>query len=122
MSKREKFPNFKKRNGLIIAIIQDAKTKEVLMHAFMNPIAWHMTLKTGEFWRWSTEHNELQKKGATSNSVMKVKKIRRDCDGDAVVILVKVAGNGFACHFKKRSCFRPLMAKEKSIKPAKRRR
>ena len=97
--------NFKKRSGVIIAIIQDYQTGEVLMHAFMNPEAVQKTIATGEFWRWSTEHNQLQRKGATSNSVMEVKEILIDCDGDAVVIRVEITGLGNACHLGCHSCF-----------------
>ena len=106
------FPNFEKRGGLIIVVVQDATTLEVLMHAFMNLEALKMTLQTGEFWRWSTEHSDLQYKGATSNSVMKVKSILADCDGDAVLIQVEVTGTGYACHLKRHSCFSPIDSNE----------
>lgn len=102
------FPNFEKRGGLLIAIIQDAKTKEVLMHGFMNPEALEKTLQTGEFWRWSTSKNRLMRKGEESGNIMKVKEWHRDCDGDAILLLVKVIGDGNACHLKRHSCFVPL--------------
>lgn len=108
MSKREKFPNFKKRNGLLIAIIQNFSTKRVLMHGFMNPEALRLCRKTGEVWLWSTSEKKLWHKGVTSNSVMKIKKVRADCDGDAILLLVKVTGTGYACHLKRHSCFVPI--------------
>lgn len=103
-------PNFKKRGGLITAIVQDWKTKEVLQHGYMNPEAFEKTRATRQVWLWSTTHKALWHKGATSNSIMGVKEIRLDCDCDAIVLLVDVTGTGHACHFNRSSCFVRLEA------------
>lgn len=98
-------PNFEKRNGLIIAIVQDAHTLEVLMHAFMNPEAWEMTCSTREAYFWSTSRDELWHKGGTSGNVMDVKAMHLDCDRDCVLLSVSIRGDGNACHTGARSCF-----------------
>jgi len=98
-------PNFKKRNGLIVAIVQDWRTKEVLMQAFMDWQAWKKTLETKEAWFWSTSRQRLWHKGGTSGNVILVREIRLDCDFDAVLLSVEVWGDGLACHTGARSCF-----------------
>ena len=90
--------------GLVAAVVQDAKTKEVLMLAWMNREAFEMTLKTGEAHYWSRSRGELWHKGATSGSVQRVSEVRIDCDQDAVLLLVEQLGEG-ACHTGRRSCF-----------------
>lgn len=99
------WPDFKKRGGLIVAIIQCSQTKKVLMHGYLNPESLQKTLETGEAWFWSTSRNELWHKGATSGNVMKVKEIWLDCDKDCVLISVEVLGDGNACHCNCQSCF-----------------
>ena len=93
--------------GLIAAVVQDAATGEVLMVAWMNDEALHLTQTTGETHFWSRSRGELWHKGATSGNVQRVREIRYDCDGDALLLLVEPAGP--ACHTGAMSCFyRPL--------------
>ena len=89
--------------GLIAAVVQDATTREVLMVAWMNDEALHLTQTTGEPHFWSRSRGELWHKGATSGNVQRVREIRYDCDGDALLLLVEPAGP--ACHTGARSCF-----------------
>lgn len=89
--------------GLIAAVVQDAATGEVLMVAWMNDEALHLTQTTGEPHFWSRSRGELWHKGATSGNVQRVREIRYDCDGDALLLLVEPAGP--ACHTGARSCF-----------------
>jgi len=90
-------------NGLIPAIVQDAKTKDVLMMAYMNAESLRMTMETGETVFWSRSRSELWHKGATSGNVQKVVEIKVDCDADTLLVLVNPAGA--ACHTGERSCF-----------------
>ena len=94
-----------KKLKCIIAIIIDAETREVLMHGFIDQVAWDKTQETKVVHFWSTSRDELWRKGATSGNEMKVIYQFLDCDCDAVVIGVKIQGNGVACHTGKRSCF-----------------
>ena len=92
-----------KEMGLIPAVVQDYKTGEVLMLAYMNEESFNRTLSTGEVWFYSRSRKELWHKGATSGSILKVKEISVDCDEDAV--LVKADPGGPVCHTGNRSCF-----------------
>lgn len=89
----------------MIAIVQDAETKEVLMHGFMNREAWDKTQETRMVHFWSTSRDELWFKGNESGNKMEVVYQILDCDCDAVLIGVKVQGRGVACHTGARSCF-----------------
>ena len=89
--------------GLIAAVVQDAATGEVLMVAWMNDEALHLTQTTGETHFWSRSRGELWHKGATSGNVQRVREIRYDCDGDALLLLVEP--DGPACHTGAVSCF-----------------
>ena len=89
--------------GLIPAIIQDVKTKEVLMLAYVNQESLKLTLSSGEVWFYSRSRQELWHKGATSGNILKVKEIWRDCDRDVLLILVDPAGP--VCHTGNRTCF-----------------
>ncbi len=90
-------------NGLITAIVQDYKTLQVLMVAWMNEEALRLTLSTGEAHFWSRSRRALWHKGGTSGSTMQVREIRADCDADTLLLLV--APNGPACHTGATSCF-----------------
>lgn len=90
-------------HGLVPAIVQDARTREVLTLAYMNQESLARTLETGETWFWSRSRNELWHKGETSGNTQQVVNISSDCDGDAIVVLVNPAGP--ACHTGARSCF-----------------
>ena len=89
--------------GLIPAIVQDADTREVLTLAYMNRESLKRTIESGETWFWSRSRNELWHKGETSGNTQQVVGLVPDCDGDAIVVLVKPAGP--ACHTGARSCF-----------------
>ncbi len=93
------------KHGLIPAIIQDYKTKEVLMLAYMNAISLSRTLKLGKACFWSRSRKEYWIKGETSGNYQFVKSIYYDCDIDALLIKVHQAGAGVACHTGNRSCF-----------------
>jgi len=97
-------PDFKKSGGLVPAIVQDHVTKEVLMLAYMNELAWRKTLETGKATYWSRSRNELWVKGETSGNVQMVKEIRIDCDNDTILLAVDQIGQA-ACHTGYRSCF-----------------
>ncbi|HDD44401.1 MAG TPA: phosphoribosyl-AMP cyclohydrolase [Candidatus Desulfofervidus auxilii] len=95
--------DFEKMGGIIPAIVQDYKTNEVLMLAFMNEEAWERTLETGLAHYYSRTRKCLWQKGKSSGHVQKVKEIYVDCDKDTV--LLKVEQIGAACHTGYRSCF-----------------
>jgi len=89
--------------GLIPAIVQDARTREVLTLAYMNAESLARTIETGQTWFWSRSRNELWHKGETSGNTQSVVSLASDCDNDALVVLVEPAGP--ACHTGARSCF-----------------
>jgi phosphoribosyl-AMP cyclohydrolase len=97
-------PDFAKGDGLLPAIVQCARTGEVLMLAYMNSEAFVKTLETGEAHFWSRSRKSLWHKGDVSGHVQKVQALRLDCDGDALVVLVEQVGDA-ACHTGHRSCF-----------------
>ena len=92
-----------KDNNLIPAVIQDYKTKEVLMVAYMNKEAVEETLKKGLTTFYSRSRKRLWTKGEESGHIQKVKEIRVDCDEDCLLILVEQIGG--ACHTGNYSCF-----------------
>ncbi|NYB27987.1 MAG: phosphoribosyl-AMP cyclohydrolase [Methanobacteriaceae archaeon] len=105
--------NFRlKVNGedLIIAVVQDHKTSEVLMVAFMNQEALKKTVETGNAHYWSTSRGKLWLKGESSGHLQKVQEILTDCDEDAVIL--KVKQEGAACHKGYYSCFYRELSKE----------
>ena len=89
--------------GLVPAIVQNAKTREVLTLAYMNQESLVRTIETGQTWFWSRSRNELWHKGETSGNTQQVVSLALDCDRDAIVVLVDPAGP--ACHTGARSCF-----------------
>lgn len=89
--------------GYVPVVIQDWGTGEVLTLAYANEEAVTLTRETGELHLWSRSRNELWRKGATSGNTQKVKALRLDCDGDALLALVEPAGP--ACHTGARTCF-----------------
>jgi phosphoribosyl-AMP cyclohydrolase len=92
-------------DGLITCVTADAQSGAVLMVAHMNPEALARTLATGEAWYWSRSRGELWRKGATSGQTQSVVDMRVDCDQDAILLKVRVGGDGGACHTGRRSCF-----------------
>ena len=95
--------DFNKGNGLVPAIVQDYKTKEVLMLAYMSKESLTKTLEGDTTWFYSRSRNELWNKGATSGHFQYVKEIKIDCDNDTVLIIVEQKGS--ACHTGNKSCF-----------------
>jgi phosphoribosyl-ATP pyrophosphohydrolase/phosphoribosyl-AMP cyclohydrolase len=89
--------------GLVPCVMQDWRTGEVLTLAYMNAEALRLTRETGEIHFFSRSRRELWRKGETSGNVQRVRQLRYDCDGDALVALVEPAGP--ACHTGERSCF-----------------
>ena len=97
--------NFTKSpDGLLPAIVQDYKTGEVLMLAYINELAWQETLKTGKAHYWSRSRSKLWLKGETSGHVQVIHDILVDCDDDTVIYKVEQLGDA-ACHTGHRSCF-----------------
>lgn len=92
-----------KKSDLIPAIIQEDKTGEVLMLAYMNEESLLKTLETGYTWFWSRSRQELWNKGATSGHLQRVVSIKGDCDDDT--LLITVVQTGAACHTGNHSCF-----------------
>jgi phosphoribosyl-AMP cyclohydrolase len=92
-------------DGLLTAVAVDAATKDVLMVAHMNEEALARTIETGEAWYWSRSRGVLWHKGDTSGQVQRVVEMTIDCDQDALVLKVEVAGDGGCCHTGRRSCF-----------------
>jgi phosphoribosyl-AMP cyclohydrolase len=95
---------FEKGNGLVPAIVQHARTGEVLMLGFMNEEAFAETQRAREVVFFSRSRKKLWKKGESSGHVLKVQEILFDCDADALLLRVEPAGPG-VCHEGYRSCF-----------------
>ncbi len=112
----EDLKRFFKKGELIPAIIQDYKTKEVLMLAYMNEESLAKTLETGMTWFYSRSRQELWNKGATSGHVQKVKRIDYDCDEDTLLVFVEQTGA--ACHTGNRSCFYRTLEENEEIPSA----
>jgi len=89
--------------GLVPVVVQDWRTGEVLTLAWANAEAVARTRDTGELHLWSRSRAELWHKGATSGNTQRVRALRMDCDGDALLALVEPAGP--ACHTGERTCF-----------------
>ena len=96
--------DFKKMDGLVATVVQDAASKRVLMVGFMNEEAWAKTRETGFVTFYSRSRNKLWMKGESSGHRLVVKEIRTDCDIDAVLIEVEALGPG-VCHEGFESCF-----------------
>jgi phosphoribosyl-AMP cyclohydrolase len=94
---------FRHTDSTVIAVLQDAKTKEVLMVGHMNREAVIRTLTTGYVHFWSLSRKKLWLKGETSGNYQIVEGINVDCDGDALIIFVKSLGP--VCHTGNKSCF-----------------
>jgi phosphoribosyl-AMP cyclohydrolase len=91
-------------DGLVPAIAQEAATGKVLTLAWMNREALARTAATREAHYWSRSRGALWRKGETSGHVQKVREVRLDCDGDAVLLVVEQVG-GVACHTGRERCF-----------------
>lgn len=95
--------DFKKGNGLIPVVVQDAETKETLMLAYANREAVEKTLSTGCATYWSRSRGKLWMKGETSGHIQKIKSVTADCDFDALLYVVEQTGN--VCHTGAATCF-----------------
>lgn len=90
-------------DGLIPAIIQDYRSKDVLMVAYMNRDSLKQTVKSGKTCFWSRSRKKFWVKGETSGHFQLVKSVYYDCDADA--LLIKVRQVGGACHTGNITCF-----------------
>ena len=96
--------DFKKLDGLLPAVVQDAATGRVLMVGFMNDEAFRRTVESGAVTFYSRSRNKLWMKGETSGHKLVVKEIQTDCDVDSVLVKVEAIGPG-VCHEGYESCF-----------------
>lgn len=96
--------DFDKEGGLIPAIVQDDNNGEILMLGFMNREAYDLTRRTGFVTFFSRSRKKLWTKGETSGQKLILREIRTDCDLDALLVRVELAG-GAVCHEGYRSCF-----------------
>jgi len=94
---------FFEKAELIPAIVQDGRTGEVLMLAYMNEESLARTLETGYTWFFSRSRGRLWQKGEESGHVQRVLSVTGDCDNDT--LLVRVEQTGPACHTGNRTCF-----------------
>jgi phosphoribosyl-AMP cyclohydrolase len=92
-------------DGLATCVAVDARRGDVLMVAHMNEQALEKTLSSGVVHYWSRSHGALWRKGDTSGQTQRLVEMRVDCDQDAFLAFVDVAGDGGACHTGRRSCF-----------------
>lgn len=95
--------DFEKMGGLVPAIVQDARTKVVLMLGYMNEEALRITMESGKVTFWSRSRQELWTKGSTSGNYLNLVELRADCDNDA--ILVKAIPDGPTCHRGTDTCW-----------------
>ncbi len=96
--------DFAKGEGLVPVIVQDYRSKEVLMVAYMNEEAWKKTLRTKKAHYYSRSRKGLWLKGEESGHFQEVKNVFIDCDNDTLLLQVRQLGGG-ACHAGYRSCF-----------------
>jgi phosphoribosyl-AMP cyclohydrolase len=92
-------------DGLIVCVTVDAAKGDVLMVAYMNAEALDKTLASGIMHYWSRSRGKLWRKGETSGQIQTLVELKVDCDQDALLARVQVAGDGGACHTGRRSCF-----------------
>jgi phosphoribosyl-AMP cyclohydrolase len=90
-------------DGMVAAIAQQHDTGEVLMLAWMNAESLRETLATGRVCYWSRSRSSLWRKGESSGQVQTLRRLRLDCDGDTILLLVEQ--QGVACHTGRRNCF-----------------
>jgi phosphoribosyl-AMP cyclohydrolase len=97
--------DFDKMNGLLPAVVQDWRDREVLMVGFMNRQAFEQTLERGYVTFFSRTRDELWVKGESSGNKLRVVSAQTDCDRDTLLLRVEVEGQGVVCHRGTRSCF-----------------
>ena len=90
-------------DGLVVAVVQEHATLEVLMVAYMDAEALTRTLTERRVTYWSRSRQEYWRKGDTSGNIQSLVSITTDCDGDAILVRVQQTGN--ACHTGTHSCF-----------------
>ncbi|GAB4210874.1 MAG: bifunctional phosphoribosyl-AMP cyclohydrolase/phosphoribosyl-ATP diphosphatase HisIE [Roseiflexaceae bacterium] len=90
-------------NGLIPAIVQHARSGEVLMLGYMNEDALQQTISSGLVTFWSRSRQQIWRKGESSGNLLRLVEIRQDCDGDALLVRAEPAGP--TCHTGATSCF-----------------
>jgi phosphoribosyl-AMP cyclohydrolase len=95
--------DWKKGNGLIPVVVQDAKSKAMLMLAYANKEALEKTLSTGFAHYWSRSRGKLWMKGETSGHTQKIKRVVADCDYDTLLYVVEQKGP--VCHTGADTCF-----------------
>jgi phosphoribosyl-ATP pyrophosphohydrolase/phosphoribosyl-AMP cyclohydrolase len=96
-------------DGLVAGIVQDARSGEVLMLGFLNPVSYAKTLESGYVTFWSRTRQKLWMKGETSGNRLRVISAATDCDNDTLLFRVEVEGDGLVCHEGTISCFtKPL--------------
>ena len=100
-------------NGLVPVVVQDYRTSEVLMMAYMNEESYNKTIETGRMTYFSRSRQELWIKGETSGHYQYVKSLMLDCDNDT--ILARVHQAGAACHTGSYSCFFKKLAEKDYI-------
>jgi len=105
--------NFDKLNGLIPAVIQDAKDAAVLMVGFMNREALQRTLNERRVTFWSRSKARLWQKGETSGHFLEVVSVIADCDRDSILITARPQGP--TCHQGTRTCFGEIAGRQESI-------
>lgn len=96
--------------GLLTGVVQDIRSGQVLMVAMMNAEAVQKTIESGKAHFWSRSRKKLWMKGETSGNILDVKRVKVDCDGDALLLLVEARGP--ACHTGSTSCFYKDLDKE----------
>lgn len=92
-------------DGLILAVVTEAVSGEVLMAAHMDAEALARTIETGQAWFWSRSRRRYWRKGEDSGNTLAVTEIRVDCDQDTILVKAEIAGARVACHQGYRSCF-----------------
>ncbi|MEP2979261.1 MAG: phosphoribosyl-AMP cyclohydrolase [Lentilitoribacter sp.] len=97
-------PKFDEK-GLVTTVVTDTNDGQIVMLAYMNAEALALTIETGIAHYYSRSRQELWKKGETSGNLQEVVSMWTDCDQDAVIIEVKMTGDGVACHTGRKSCF-----------------
>ena len=107
--------DFKKMEGLVPGIVQDAASGEVLMVGFLNQESYRRTLATGYVTFWSRTRAKLWTKGETSGNRLRVLSAATDCDQDTLLFRVAVEGDGLVCHEGTVSCFTRPIAMEAGV-------
>ena len=106
--------DYQKGKGLIPVVVQDVKSKNVLMLAYANKEALEKTLNTGYAHYWSRSRQTLWRKGETSGNIQRVCDVLVDCDYDAILYIVEQTGN--VCHTGRDSCFHNTLVGTESLK------